>query len=72
MRGPLVLLRHNRSRWTGSAKWASRQVPHAVVNLNRVVAIEFGIWRSGRNGGASGSVTVGNGKFRERRGATSS
>jgi hypothetical protein len=29
-----------------------------------MVAIEFGMWRSGRNGGSSGSVTVGNGKFR--------
>lgn len=30
------------------------------------------MWRSGRIGGASGSVTVGNGRFREDRGATRS
>jgi hypothetical protein len=34
--------------------------------------IEFGTWRSVRNGGASGSVTVGNGKFFEQRGGTRS
>ena len=27
-----------------------------------MVAIEFGMWRSGRIGGTSGSVTVGNGR----------
>src|SRR5580698_2198735 len=34
----------------------------------RIVAIELGMCRSGRIGGASGSVTVGNGRSRERRG----
>src|SRR5665647_1723619 len=37
-----------------------------------MVAIEFGMWRSGRSGGSSGSVTVGYGKFREQRGGTRS
>ena len=32
-----------------------------------MVAIEFGMCRSGRIGGASASVTVGNGRSRERR-----
>src|ERR1700731_1317521 len=34
----------------------------------RIVAIELGMGRSGRIGGASGAVTVGNGRSRERRG----
>ena len=34
----------------------------------RTVMIELGMWRSGRMGGASGSITLGNGKSRERRG----
>ena len=33
-----------------------------------MVAIEFGTWRSGRNGGAAGSVTGGNGRSREHPG----
>ena len=37
-----------------------------------MVAIEFGMWRSVRSGGAAGSVTVGNGKFFEPPGGTSS
>ena len=37
-----------------------------------MVAIEFGMWRSVRSGGAVGSVTVGNGKFFEQPGGTSS
>ena len=31
-----------------------------------MVAIEFGMWRSVRSGGAAGSVTGGNGKFFEQ------
>ena len=31
----------------------------ASINRMRMVAIEFGIWRSGRKGGSSGSITVG-------------
>src|SRR5471030_438500 len=37
-----------------------------------MVAIEFGIWRSGRKGGTSGSITVGYGRLREQRGGTRS
>ena len=33
--------------------------------------MELGICRSGREGGSSGSVIFGNGKLRDRRGATS-
>jgi hypothetical protein len=36
-----------------------------MIRLRRMVAIEFGMWRSVRNGGAAGSVTGGNGKFFE-------
>ncbi len=43
----------------------------AATMRRRMVAIEFGMWRSGRNGGSSGSMTVGYGKFRERPGGTS-
>ena len=32
-------------------------VARAATNLRRIVAIEFGTWRSGRNGGSSGLVT---------------
>ena len=34
----------------------------AMINLLRIVAIELGTWRSVLGGGASGSVTFGNGK----------
>src|ERR1700719_707455 len=36
----------------------------AVANLRRIVAIGSGIWRSGRNGGSSGSATVENSRSR--------
>src|ERR1700675_4889490 len=42
------------------------------MSLRRIVAIEFGMCRSGRNGGSSGSVTVGYGSLREQPGATKS
>jgi hypothetical protein len=29
----------------------------AAMSFRRIVAIEFGTWRSGRNGGSSGLVT---------------
>ena len=32
-------------------------VARAAANLRRIVAIEFGTWRSGRNGGSSGLMT---------------
>src|SRR5438874_3905163 len=31
----------------------------ALINRTRTVAIEFGMWRSGRKGGSSGSITFG-------------
>jgi hypothetical protein len=31
----------------------------ALINRTRMVAIEFGMWRSGRKGGSSGSITFG-------------
>ena len=37
-----------------------------------MVAIEFGIWRSGRKGGTSGSIIVGYGRLREQCGGTRS
>ena len=42
----------------------------ALTSRARMVAIEFGIWRSGRKGGASRFVTAGYGKLREQRGGT--
>src|SRR3990167_7189340 len=70
----LVLLHHKFPcrvfRAIGAAQHGHRdKVPtSATIKCRRMVAIEFGIWRSGRNGGASGSVTVGNRKLREDRG----
>jgi hypothetical protein len=70
----LVLLRHKSLRGVilavGAAQHGHRDrvTTSATIRCRRMVATEFGIWRSGRNGGASGSVTVGNGKFREERG----
>ena len=42
-----------------------RTATSLTISRRRRVAIEFGTWRSGRSGGASGSVTLGNGKLRE-------
>src|SRR6202171_3894170 len=42
------------------------------MSLRRMVAIEFGMWRSGRKGGTSGSITVGYGRLREQRSGTRS
>jgi hypothetical protein len=50
----------------------SRLLVSATVRRRRIVAIELGICRSGRIGGASGSVTIGNGGFLEHRGGTRS
>jgi len=41
----------------------------AAMSRRRMVAIEFGMWRSGRKGGCAGSATVGNGKLRASPGA---
>src|SRR3546814_18321950 len=40
------------------------------MRRRRRVAIEFGMCRSGRIGGVSGFMTVGNGRFLEARGGT--
>src|SRR6478672_2370546 len=75
---PLVLLRHRFLRCEsvriGVAQHGHRDslLTRSTINLFRMVAIEFGTWRCVRNGGASGAVTVGNGKFLEQRGATRS
>src|SRR3954467_14101721 len=45
----------------------SRLRARATVSLLRTVAIEFGTCRSGRIGGASGSITSGKGNRRELR-----
>jgi hypothetical protein len=42
----------------------------ATINIRCTVAIELGMCRWGRIGGAAGSVTTGNGRFREPPGAT--
>ena len=39
----------------------------ASINRRRMVAMEFGMCRSGRSGGTSGSIMVGNGRLREER-----
>jgi hypothetical protein len=74
----LVLLHHKFLRTDFLAIEAAQHghrdmvLTSATINRRRMVATEFGTWRSGRNGGASGSVTVGNGKFFEQRGGTRS
>src|SRR6267154_2748335 len=55
----LVLLCHKFWCPFRAAQHGQREsvVARAATNLRRIVAIEFGTWRSGRNGGASGLVT---------------
>src|SRR6185437_3104563 len=74
----LVLLRHN-FRCLPCAEIGPTQQGHrdsvatrATINLRRIVAMEFGMWRSGRNGGPSGPISFGNCNFREQPGGTSS
>jgi hypothetical protein len=57
--GPLVLLCHKFRYLFRAAQHGQRDsiVARAATNLRRIVAIEFGTWRSGRNGGSSGLVT---------------
>src|SRR4051812_46302372 len=61
----LILLRHEREWCGGLRKWVaqhghrSRLWARATVSLRRMVAIEFGTCRSGRIGGAAGSITGG-------------
>jgi hypothetical protein len=56
---PLFLLRHKFLCPFRAAQHGQREsvVAIAATNLRRIVAIEFGTWRSGRNGGSSGLVT---------------
>src|SRR4051794_24947230 len=62
-----VLLRHERVWCGGLRKWVaqhghrSRLWARATVSLRRMVAMEFGTCRSGRIGGAAGSITGGKG-----------
>ena len=49
-----------------------RRLTIAAMSLRRMVAIVFGMCRSGRKGGSAGSITVGYGKLREQRGGTRS
>lgn len=55
----LVLLCHKFRCLLRAAQHGQREsvVARAATNLRRIVAIEFGTWRSGRNGGSSGLVT---------------
>ena len=77
-RTALILLCHKLRRCEGAQMDAwqhghrDRRLTRALARRCRMVAIELGTWRSGRNGGAAGSITVGNGKLRELRGATRS
>jgi hypothetical protein len=74
----IVLLRHKFLRRkplaTGVAQHGHRErvLTSAMINLLRIVAIELGTWRSVLGGGASGSITFGNGKFFEPSGVTRS
>jgi hypothetical protein len=67
----LVLLRHEPRVhfWILAAQHGHRDSvwTSATVNRLRMVAIELAMCRSGRKGGASGSMTFANGKFREQR-----
>ena len=58
--GRLVLLCHKFRHLFLAAQHGQRDsiVARATTNLRRIVAIEFGTWRSGRNGGSSGLVTL--------------
>src|SRR4051794_28521097 len=73
----LVLLRHERVWCGGPRKWVaqhghlSRLWARATVSLRRMVAIEFGTCRSGRIGGAAGSITRGKANRFELRGGRS-
>lgn len=66
----LVLLRHKSGilivvfgrAWQHGHR--SSVLARATVSLRRMVAMELGMWRSGRIGGAVGSSTRGNGKVR--------
>jgi hypothetical protein len=59
-----VLLRHNFCRLyvaglVPQQGHRGRVLMSALINRRRMVAIEFGTWRSGRKGGFSGSIPFG-------------
>ena len=69
----LVVLRQNYLRGRIIALFGTLQHGHrgnaltiALISRMRMVAIEFGMWRSGRKGGASGPITAGYRKLREQ------
>ena len=68
----LILLCHKFRCLFRAAQHGQREsvVARAATNLRRIVAIEFGTWRSGRNGGSSGLVTFAYGNLRAQRGGT--
>jgi len=70
--GALVLLCHKFRCLFRAAQHGQREsvVARAATNLRRIVAIEFGTWRSGRNGGSSGLVTFAYGNLRAQCGGT--
>jgi hypothetical protein len=60
----LIVLRHNFCRLYVAALLPQqghrgRVLMSALINRMRMVAIEFAMWRSGRKGGSSGSITFG-------------
>jgi hypothetical protein len=60
----LILLRHDLRRLFDGAPapqqgHLGKVLMSARINRVRMVAIEFGMWRSGRAGGASGSIILG-------------
>jgi hypothetical protein len=61
----LILLHHKFFRRACLATGAAQHghlgslTTMAAISVRRIVAIEFGMCRSGRSGGAAGSVTVG-------------
>jgi hypothetical protein len=60
-----VVLRHNFCRLYVATTLLpqhghrGRVLMSALIRRMRMVAIEFGMWRSGRKGGSSGSITLG-------------
>src|SRR3954449_8281351 len=62
-----VSLRRMVAKWVAQHGHRSRLWARATVSLRRMVAIEFGTCRSGRIGGAAGSITGGKVKCFELR-----
>lgn len=71
----LILLGHKVRRLDAGAAQQGhrgRAMTRTAINRRRIVAIEFGTCRSGRSGGASGSMTAGKRRCREALGGTRS